>query len=282
MGKNKSIFQKILRRWLDKYRFKIINESTFEEVASFRLSRMNIFIVGGIGSFILIGITTAVIAYTPLREYIPGYADVEIRKQALVLSKRTDSLEMAMQDKDVYLYNIKAIIDGKPLVRSVKEMRDSSINYRNIQDTKSREDSLLRKELYEEKNYRIGRSISSEKLLYFNPIRGQVVDSANIPAGKFAIGIKAVNDEPVKSIADGIVLAGGWSPETSYYIIILHPNTLISVYKNVSSIFHKSGDFVRAGEAIAQLKQESNGDKILYFEIWNRNSPVNPTHIIAF
>src|SRR5690606_37997419 len=282
MAEYKSIRKKIFRRWMYKYRFKIINESTFEEVYSFRLSRMNLFVALGILSLILIFVTTMVIAYTPLREYIPGYADVNIRKQALQLSKRTDSLEVAMQSKDLLLFNIKAIIDGKPTVRTTKEMRDSSLNYSNIIDIKSKEDSILRKELFEERNYKLAPNRNSDKVLYFNPIRGVIIDSSNISAGKFGIRIETNENESVKSMADGIVLSTGWTPNTDYYIIILHPQSVISIYQNLSSVIPKIGDVVKAGEAIAQLKPNKNGQRILYFETWNRNSPVNPTHLIAF
>lgn len=265
-----------------KYRFKIINESTFEEVYSFRLSRMNLFVAFGILSLVLIFITTMVIAYTPLREYIPGYADVTIRKQALELSKRTDSLEVSMQSKDLLLFNIKAIIDGKPPVRSVKEMRDSSMNYANIYDVKSKEDSILRKELFEERNYKVNPNRNNDKVLYFNPIRGTIIDSSNISAGKFGIRIETNENESVKSISDGIVLSKGWSPHCDYYVIILHPNSVISIYQNLSSVLPKIGDVVKAGEAIAQIKADKLGKRILYFETWNRNSPVNPTNLIVF
>ena len=243
---------------------------------------MNLFVALGILSLILIFVTTMVIAYTPLREYIPGYADVTIRKQALQLSKRTDSLEVAMQSKDLLLFNIKAIIDGKPTVRTTNEMRDSSLNYANIADIKSKEDSILRKELFEERNYKVNPNVNSDKILYFNPIRGSIIDSSNISAGKFGIRIETNENESVKSMSDGIVLSTGWSPNTDYYIIILHPQSVISIYQNLSSVLPKIGDVVKAGEAIAQLKPNKNGQRILYFETWNRNSPVNPTHLIAF
>lgn len=264
-----------------KYRFKIINESTYEEVYSLKLSRLNLFVAFGILSLILIAVTTMVIAYTPLREYIPGYADVTIRKQALQLSKRTDSLEVAMLQKDVFLYNIKAIIDGKPTVRTSKEMQDSTLNYQNIRDQKSKEDSILRKELFEEKNYKVSSTISVEKILQFTPIRGQIVDSSNIPAGKFGVKIESNSEEPVKSMSDGIVLYTGWSPNSNYFIIILHPQSVISIYQNLSGVLPKAGDIVKAGEAIAQIKADKLGKRILYFETWNRNSPINPTHLIT-
>lgn len=265
-----------------KYRFKIVNESTFEELASFRLSRMNVFVAGGIVALLLIFITTMGIAYTPLREYIPGYADVSIRKQALELSKRTDSLETAMQEKDLFLYNIKAIIDGRPPVRSLQAMKDSTRNYQQIQDAKSPEDSTLRRELYEERKFKVEKSEKKDKLFFFSPVRGTVLDKANIPLGKYGIRIRQNGEDPVKSVSDGVVLYEGWSPYADYFMIIIHPNRFISIYRNNAALLHKAGDVVRAGEAIAQCKPDQKGERILYFELWHNNGPTDPENHISF
>jgi len=251
-------------------------------MASFRLSRMNVFVAGGIVSLALIFITTVVIAYTPLREYIPGYADVSIRKQALELSKRTDSLETAMQEKDLFLYNIKAIIDGRPPARSLQAMKDSSRNYSDIRDTKSADDSTLRRELYEERRFKVENRGKRDNLVFFSPVRGSVLDKANIPLGKYGIRVRQNGEDPVKSVSDGVVLYDGWSPDSDYSIIVLHPNRFISIYRNNTTLLHKAGDVVRAGEALAQCKPDSRGERILYFELWHNNGPTDPENHITF
>lgn len=282
MNRFKIIRKKLFKRLTYKYRFKITNESTFEELASFRLSRMNVFVAGGIVSLFLIFITTMVIAYTPLREYIPGYADVNIRKQALELSKRTDSLETAMQEKDLFLFNIKAIIDGKPTVRSLQAMKDSSRNYSQVDDSKSPEDSTLRRELYEERKFRVEKTSGQNKLFFFSPVRGQILDKANIPLGKYGIRIRQNGEDPVKSVSDGVILYDGWSPYDGYFMIIVHPNRFISIYRNNAALLHKAGDVVQAGEAIAQGKPDEHGQRILYFELWHNNGPTDPENHITF
>ena len=105
----KKIKQQFLERLRDKYRLVILNEDTFEERFSLRLSRLNVFVVLGVLSILIVFITTYIIAFTPLREYIPGYADVHLQRNIYELQLKADSIENAFASKDKYIENLKTI-----------------------------------------------------------------------------------------------------------------------------------------------------------------------------
>lgn len=96
-----------------KNRLVILNEDSFEEVFSFRLNLMNVFVVGSLGAIIIITVTTFIIAFTPLREYIPGYTSSKLKKEATELVLKSDSLEVAIQKNEKYLSAIKNVLNGK-------------------------------------------------------------------------------------------------------------------------------------------------------------------------
>ena len=140
------------RKWLSKYRLIVMDDSTYEEKTSFRLSRLNIFVFGSLFAFVLIALTTVLIIYSPLRQYILGYTAVENKRETLSLLFKVDSLEQKIQDNDKYLASIK-----KVLVGDLKPQRDKDTTSFNISDPKydpkayrvtpSKQDSILRHEV---------------------------------------------------------------------------------------------------------------------------------------
>ena len=140
------------RKWLSKYRLIVMDDSTYEEKTSFRLSRLNIFVFGSLFAFVLIALTTVLIIYSPLRQYILGYTAVENKRETLSLLFKVDSLEQKIQDNDKYLASIK-----KVLVGDLKPQRDKDTASFNISDPKydpkayrvtpHRQDSILRQEV---------------------------------------------------------------------------------------------------------------------------------------
>ena len=140
------------RKWLSKYRLIVMDDSTYEEKTSFRLSRLNIFVFGSLFAFVLIALTTVLIIYSPLRQYILGYTAVENKRETLSLLFKVDSLEQKIQDNDKYLASIK-----KVLVGDLKPQRDKDTASFNISDPKydpkayrvtpNRQDSILHQEV---------------------------------------------------------------------------------------------------------------------------------------
>ena len=103
--------KKIKKKLFTKNRLVILNEDTFEELFSLRLTMMNVFVVATLGAIIIIFVTTFIIAFTPLREYIPGYASSKLKKDATELALKSDSLTKRIQENDAYIKSIKKICE---------------------------------------------------------------------------------------------------------------------------------------------------------------------------
>ncbi|MBF4492438.1 peptidase [Flavobacterium sp. MR2016-29] len=110
MAKKKHDFRKKL---FNKNRLVILNENTFEEIFSFKLNLMNVFVVFSLGGIFLILITTFIIAFTPLREFIPGYSSSELKKNATKLAIKSDSLETALKKNEAYIHGIQKVLRGE-------------------------------------------------------------------------------------------------------------------------------------------------------------------------
>jgi hypothetical protein len=147
MAAKKQNKKKLKKKWLHKYRLVVLNEDTFEEQFAMKLTRLNVFIFSTTSAFILIFLTTVFIAFTPIREYIPGYSAPSLQKQAILLEKKTDTLYQIMRTNDRYIASIKKVLNGEAGFESIdKDSIIESINP-NIDLTAlntSKADSLLR------------------------------------------------------------------------------------------------------------------------------------------
>ena len=101
-----------LKRLRNRYRLVVMNDDTYEEVVTFKLSRLSVYVVLSSIFVILVTLTVALIVWTPLKQYVPGYGSQSARKELQVLKYRTDSLEQSLLYKDQYLNNLKKIIGG--------------------------------------------------------------------------------------------------------------------------------------------------------------------------
>lgn len=110
MSKKKRNFRKKL---FIKNRLVILNEDTFEEIFSLKLTLMNVFVVFSLGGIFLILITTFIIAFTPLREFIPGYSSSQLKKNATELAIKSDSLEKALKKNEAYIHGVQKVLRGE-------------------------------------------------------------------------------------------------------------------------------------------------------------------------
>lgn len=287
--KKRSFFQKLK----SKYRLVIMNDETFEENLSFRLSMMNVFVVAGATIILLIIITTYIIAFTPLREYIPGYGSSESNRNIRELMLKADSLEEDLKNKDLYLYNIRNIIEGKKIVEKLPEKPDSTVTgYDKITFAKSKEDSMLRVEMEKQDQYSLAvtenptiSSVSSiSNFFFFTPLKGIITNNYDPAEEHYGIDIVAAKNEAIKATLDGTVIFAGWTLKTGYTVAIQHQDNLISVYKHNSVLLKKEGDYVKAGEAIAIIGEtgELSTGPHLHFELWYDGVSVNPGDYMVF
>lgn len=279
---------KIKRRLLNAYRLVILNEDTFEERLSFKLNRLDVFVLVTLSGLILIGLTTILIAYTPLREFIPGYSSTALKKQAVELNFTTDSLQRIISLNDKYYASIKKVLKGE--VETVEFNRDSIISAAKIEVSKSglypiKEDSILRAKVNKEDKYNLFETATSKAdFVLFPPVNGKISDGYNVELKHYAIDIVVARDTPIKATADGTVIFAEWTAETGFVIILEHKQGLISVYKHNASITKSQGDLVKTGEVIATAGNtgELTTGPHLHFELWSDGYPVNPTNFIDF
>jgi hypothetical protein len=90
-----------------------MNDHTYEEVVTFKLTRLGVYIVSCFLFVLLVGLTTALIVFTPLKYYIPGYGNQAERRELTRLKLRADELEQMMQHREAYWENVKNVLSGK-------------------------------------------------------------------------------------------------------------------------------------------------------------------------
>jgi len=277
-----------------KYRLVFMTDDTLEERFTFRLSRMNVFIALGTLTIVLIFLTSILIAFTPLREYIPGYTNSGLTQKLYRLQVKTDSIERDLVNKDRFIQNLKDIVNGKDLTEDRPVVNDSVKRYDHVKIKRSAEDSLLRLEVENQTKYNLYKietmETASQKktsisgVIFFTPLKGIITNGFDPGRKHFGVDIVSKQNEAVKAVLDGTVLFGNWTLETGYVIAIQHPQNIVSVYKHNSAILKKAGDYVRAGEPIAIVGE--TGELVtgphLHFELWNNGNALNPKDYISF
>lgn len=288
MAKNGKKRKEIRRKLLHKYRLVILNESTFEEKISFKLSRLNVFVTGSFLMVALIALTILLIAFTPLREYIPGYSSTKLKKQATDLTYKTDSLVQVLNYTNRYLENIRLVLKGD--IENNEVNRDSlfqqfKIDPSTVDLTPTRQDSILRQEVALEDKYSLfERDMNKQSLVLFPPITGSVSMPFNVDEKHFAVDVTAPVNTPVKAAANGTVIFSEWTADTGYVIILEHEGGLLTAYKHNGSLAKFQGTVVRSGEVIASVGNtgELTTGPHLHFEIWDNGNPVNPLDFVDF
>ena len=285
--------EKWIARLRTKYRLVIMNESTYEEKLSFKLSRLNVFVTIASTSIVLIIMTIFIIAFTPLREYIPGYMDPEIPAKVYFLEQKADSLERDLELKDKYLNNIRNIIEGKDITSEMPQESNADVTYEINTLERSREDSILRAEYERLSRYNLHGNTEPEMLLseasisginFFSPVSGIITNHFNLEEGHYGIDIVARRDETIKAIMGGTVIFADWTLETGYVIGIQHQRNFISVYKHNATLLKQQGSYVQAGEPIAIIGDsgELTTGPHLHFELWYNGTPLDPEEYVSF
>jgi len=293
MARKKKSDRKWYTKLRDKYRLVVMNNETYEERLSFRLSRLNVFLLTVTISIVLITLTIFIIAFTPIREYIPGYLDVNIPGKLYRLEQRADSLETALRSKDIYLQNIKNIIEGKEIVDTIRPERDASINYDSITIESSPEDSILRAEYDAQTRYNLflfeaedlyDGALNISEIVFFTPVDGIIINKFNLAEKHYGVDIAASNEAIIKSVMDGTVIFSDWTSETGHTIAIQHSGNFISIYKHNSTLLQRTGSFIKAGEpiAISGDSGELTSGPHLHFELWHNGTPVDPEEYMTF
>jgi murein DD-endopeptidase MepM/ murein hydrolase activator NlpD len=278
------------RNWRDRFRLSVYNDTTFEEVWRIRLSRYSAFLLITFLILFIIGATASMIAFTNIREFIPGYPDVTMRRNILMSAIRLDSLERELDLRDKYFANLNAVISGRQPVETISP-RDTSRKLDQVRFSDSPEDSSLRSQIEREEKYNLSlgpgvtETTSLASLHFFPPVKGIVTGKFDLRTKHFATDVVTKPRSPVMAALGGTVIFTGWTMETGYVIEIQHNNNLVTVYKHNSALLKEAGDLVKAGEPISVVGDSGElytSGPHLHFEIWFKGSPLDPEKHVFF
>jgi len=268
-----------------KYRFVIMTDSSLEEKLSVKLSRLNIITYLFSFVFFCLFITILLIAYTPLSEYVPGKSSIEVQKSLIELSIKSDSLEVILLNRSIYIENINKIINGEELV-TPKDSKEIINTQNPISFEKSKEDSIFRLQVETEDKSSIykKKKTTNNYLMFFTPLSGLISDGYDTKKKHFGIDLVAKEKSRISSVLDGTVVISHWAYETGYVIGVQHKNDYLSFYKHNSVLLKSVGDYVNAGDHIAIIGNsgELSSGPHLHFELWHKGTPVNPENYISF
>lgn len=284
-NKRRSLWDSLRRR----YQFNVMNEETYEVKSVLAISILNIIIWTGIVMLLMGFLTYLTIAFTPLKQYIPGYGKIDEREMVLSQQFLVDSLEIRLEQNNLKLKIIEKILTGDFDTTGYTEDLFAG-NYDSLNlFSDSKEDSILRSEVELRERFSIfddeeAEAFSISNIAFFPPLKGMVSDSFNEATNHFGIDVIAGSNKEVKSVFYGTVILADFTVETGYVIGVQHSNDLVSIYKHNSKLNKKAGDVIKQGEVIAvagNTGELSNGPH-LHFELWYKGEPVDPAKYINF
>jgi murein DD-endopeptidase MepM/ murein hydrolase activator NlpD len=288
MAKEEKKRRQFLQKLLNPYLVMIIDEETFEEQTQIRFSRLKMIFVGLLMIGVLGTLIFSTIAFTPLKEYIPGYDSSELRKKAVQNLFLADSLITLYNQNIQYLNSVRKVlsedISFEESQLSVEQLENQNLAVPSFTEP-ILEDSLLRAFVSQEDKYNplISDKVEINSYL-FPPALGPISQPFDLKESHFAVDIVVKENTPIKAIADGTVIFSEWTAETGYVIILEHSLGILSVYKHNASLTKKQGDSVLSGEVIATAGNtgELSTGFHLHFELWMDGYPMNPENFFNF
>ena len=273
----------------NKYRLVILNDNSFAEKFSLRLSPLGLIILLSSITIIMTTLVIIIVAFTPFREYIPGYGNVGDRKDIISLSAKADSLESILESRDWYFNNLLNVLAGKTEGKTPKPAKDSTGKYEQIDIKPSEQDMKLRTEIESNQLESTSSKVSANRInalnnsFFFTPLNGIVTASFSIKEEHFGTDIVSKENEVIKATLDGTIIFAGFTYDDGYVIQIQHGNNLTSIYKHLSSITQKTGVYVKAGEPIGIVGNSGahTTGPHLHFELWYNGFAINPQDYVV-
>ena len=277
------------RNWHTIYRLVLRKDETLEEIGSYRLTLLNLYILLSSIVLIAMGLMAMVIFFTPLKRLVPGYATPSQHPDYIRLSKKMAALESELTDYKTYYDYFNRMISIPDSIETPDMTHTSKVIPEPVEKSKNREKNRD-EETEEVQAVIVNAPLTSSNLniadfrYLMPPISGVVSNGFDLKTDHLGVDVLAPHDTPVKAIWDGHVITADWTLETGYTIGIQHTNDMVSFYKHNASLLKRNGAFVRAGEAIAII---GNTGKLtsgphLHFELWLQGKPVDPTHYMDF
>ena len=271
------------------FRLSLLDAKTHQQLFSVRFNRTGFFVSAVTIAVVLCAAIFSLIAFTPVRTFIPGYPDARTKRAAIQNAIKVDSLESVIYRWELYSENLRRVVEGEePMsIDSIIAISNRRIAQAKDPDFLKKQDSIMRQEVKNEEMFDISsrsqRQLPIEGMLFFTPVQG-VISQGYDPVIHPYLDIAAPAGTVVKAIANGTVIFDGWSEETGYTIQIQHDGDIVSIYKHNEKLLKKTGDKVSAGSPIALV---GNTGKLttgehLHFELWHKGESLDPTRYISF
>lgn len=292
-----SRWQRFKARSKDNYRLVVMNAETFDEVGAYNLTPLNLYVAASSLILLLTILVFLLIAYTPLRKYVPGYGDVVQRQEVMALEEELKSLQKSLTAQMAYTENFRRILAGEVTTGEEVESNFEPVEEVALEDvTLSEEEVRLRREVELERIGQLARNtkdrpaegansgLALEQIFLVAPINGDVMKPYDPTQSHLGVDIQAAKNTAVKATAAGVVFMSEFTSANGNVVGIQHDNDLISFYKHNSELLKKVGDRVNSGEAIAisgNTGSLSTGPH-LHFELWYRGKTVDPVDYLSF
>lgn len=272
------------------FRLAIIDDQSHKQLWTVHFTRTSFFVAIVTAIVTFTATIFSIIAFTPVRTFIPGYPDARSKRAAIQNAITIDSLETVIYKWGLYAENLKRVMDGMDPMKidTLVNAGMESLSKNADMDEINRKDSILRERVKEEEQFGISaqrdkRKLPIEGMHFFCPVKGVVSQGYN-PVDHPFIDIAAPSGSVVKAILDGTVINAMWSDDTGYVIQIQHEGDIISIYRHNEKLLKKTGDKVSAGAPVALVG--NTGDLTtgahLHFELWHKGEAVDPAKYISF
>ena len=272
-------------RPVKRYTLTLKDESAGRSLRTLRFTRSRLWTAGISALVLAVLLIFCLIAFTPLRTFIPGYPDARTRKEAIENSIRVDSLSMKLRQWEFYASSLKRVLRGEEsfipdslFAEAGRLGRDTSASVRQGAD------STLRAYVKGEEQFEVPhstRSLPIEGIHFYTPVKGVISNGFTAKRHPFS-DISSTGGSMVKAVLDGTVVQAFWSEEELWTIIIQHPDNIVSVSSGLQKMLSSAGDKVKGGAAIGVLGEAPGEGSRLRFSLWYRGEAVDPARYISF
>ena len=282
--------KKTFTNWLTtKYLLIIRNEENFAEKHTYGFNYARVILVAFLIFLVALAISVVLVRGVLQQWLDPRFSQRETQNQLIEMRLGMDSLKYQILSRDVYIENIKRILEGDLEPSQVDSLASLEIQPEIILDEQLQpidsqfraefENSMLTEVAFESSSF----SNEFRSIYLFSPMDGIVSDNYNPKEDHFGIDLVGKENEPVKAVADGIIIFASWTLDGGHVIGVQHRAGLVSIYKHNSELLKNVGNFVTGGEIIAIVGNsgELTSGPHLHFELWHNGNPVNPEEYIG-
>ena len=277
-------------------RVTVFEDKSYDQLMTMRFTPLSLVVGIMMLAVLLIAGVTVLIAFTGLREYIPGYPTGAERALIVQNLRRADSLSNEVLLRDKMLTNLRDVLSGDLPEEAWR--RDSSAvitkqSLANLNMDKSKIEQNFMESIEKEDRYSVSAdgesalpqaSTDLERTFFYTPLKGIVTDKFGERNGHFGVDVTANEGAPIMSALSGTVVFSEWTLQTGYVIMIQHDAQILTTYKHCSKLLKRTGELVQGGEAIALLGNsgELTTGPHMHFELWYRGMALDPENYVQF